>query len=232
MAQTRSFRVLLMRHGLTDDNLKGIAQGQLQVPLNETGREQARELASRLASEHLMADVIVSSDLSRAAETAQIIAAAINAPIVYDPQWRERALGELEGRVVGVQGIWLAAMGEHTPPGAESLPQFVWRVRIALCGLGAQHPAVATILVVAHGGPLRSILQMLHDGILPLAAGESPPEVVNIINCSVMELECQVQEQSQRWRLIRVNDTGQKSLGALVSTTPAGAAPSPTGPQA
>lgn len=213
MTQARNFRILLMRHGLTDDNLKGIAQGQSQVPLNETGRQQARELANRLTAEQLVTDVIVSSDLSRAAETAQIIAAAISAPIVYDPQWRERALGELEGQIVGVQGIWLAAMGEHTPPGAESLPQFVWRIRIALCGLGAHHPVAATILVVAHGGPLRSILQMLHDGALPLAAGQSPPEVVNIINCSVMELECQVQGQSQQWRLIRVNDTGHLHSG-------------------
>ena len=208
MAQTRNFRILLVRHGLTDDNLKGIAQGHLQVSLNDTGRRQARELASRLAAEHLVTDVIVSSDLSRAAETAQIIAAAINAPIVYDPQWRERGLGELEGQILGVQGIWLAAMSEHTPPGGEGLPQFVQRIRLALCGLGVQHPTAATILVVAHGGPLRSILQMLHDGILPLTAGQSPPQVVNIINCSVMELECQVHDQSQHWRLIRVNDTG------------------------
>ena len=208
IAQTRNFRILLIRHGLTDDNLKGIAQGHRQVPLNETGRHQARELASRLTAEHLVTDVIVSSDLSRAAETAQIIAAAINAPVVYDPQWRERGLGELEGQVVGMEGIWLAAMGEHTPPGGESLTHFVQRIHTALCALGAQHPTAATILVVAHGGPLRNILQLLHDGILPMAPGQNPPEVVNIINCSVMELQCQIHDQSQLWRLIRVNDTG------------------------
>lgn len=209
----RSFRVLLLRHGLTDDNLNGIAQGQRQVPLNQTGRQQARQLARRLAGERLTADVLVSSDLCRAAETARIIATAINAPIVYAPQWRERALGELEGRVVGVEGIWLAATGEHTPPGAESLPQFVWRIRDALCGLAAQHPAAATIVVVAHGGPLRSILQMLHDGVLPLAGGQRPPDVVNIINCSVMELKCQMQGPSQQWRLIRLNDASHLDPG-------------------
>ncbi len=208
MSQTRSLRVLLVRHGLTDDNLSGIAQGQRQVPLNETGRQQARQLARRLAGEGLLADVVVSSDLCRAAETAQIIAAAIQAPIVYDPQWRERSLGELEGRVVGVEGIWLAAVGEHTPAGAESLPQFIERIRDAVCGLGAQHPAAATIVVVAHGGPLRSILQMLHYGALPLAAGQRQPEVVNIVNCSVMELECQMDGQLQRWRVRRLNDAG------------------------
>ena len=214
MAQTRSFRVLLVRHGLTDDNLGGIAQGQRQVPLNETGRQQARQLAGHLAGEGLVADVIVSSDLCRAAETAQIIAAVINAPLVYDPQWRERSLGELEGQVVGVEGIWLAAIGEHTPAGAESLPQFFDRIRTAMCGLGAQHPAANTIVVVAHGGPLRSILQMLHDGILPLADGQRRPEVMNIVNCSVMELECDVRGSSQRWRLIRLNDARHLDAGA------------------
>lgn len=215
MSQTRSFRVLLVRHGLTDDNLSGIAQGQRQVPLNETGRQQARQLAGRLAGEGLLADVIVSSDLCRAAETAQIIAAAIDAPIVYDPQWRERSLGELEGQVVGVEGIWLAAIGEHTPAGAESLPQFIQRIRDAVCGVGAQHRAAETIVVVAHGGPLRSILQMLHDGLIPLADGQSRPEVVNIVNCSVMELECEVRGSSQRWRVLRLNDAGHLDAGAM-----------------
>lgn len=208
MTEPEVIRVLLLRHGQTDDNVKGIVQGQRPVGLNEVGREQARQLGRRLAAEGLEAALIVCSDLPRAAETAQIISHAMGASVVCDPRWRERCLGELEGTIVGVEGIWLAAVGEHTPRGGETLPVFTERIRDALMTLPARYPAARQIVVVAHGGPLRTVLQMLHDGVLPLVAGQRPPEVCNIVNCSIMELEAHPQAEQPGWRLVRLNDAG------------------------
>ncbi|TWT13208.1 histidine phosphatase family protein [Planomicrobium sp. CPCC 101079] len=86
----------LVRHGITEWNLLGIAQGSSDIPLNETGRQQAVALAERLSSETW--DMIVSSDLLRAKETAQIIADRLELPISFtDPRIREINGGQIEG---------------------------------------------------------------------------------------------------------------------------------------
>ena len=93
----------LIRHGETDWNRARLIQGSTDIPLNETGRAQARQTAERLrgALEDPTAARIVSSDLSRARETAQIIADqwGSEAPLAYSAL-RERAYGEAEGLTV------------------------------------------------------------------------------------------------------------------------------------
>ncbi|MDN7227097.1 histidine phosphatase family protein [Planococcus sp. N064] len=86
-----------VRHGITDWNIQRIAQGSSDIPLNETGREQARAIAGRLAQEEPW-DVIISSDLIRARETAETIAAELEMPIdEIDPRIRELSGGLIEG---------------------------------------------------------------------------------------------------------------------------------------
>lgn len=87
----------LVRHGITDCNVLGRAQGISDIPLNNLGKQQASALANRLVLEGGW-DVIVTSDLARAKETGQIIAAKLNLSInVFDKRIREINCGEIEG---------------------------------------------------------------------------------------------------------------------------------------
>ncbi len=84
-----------VRHGITDWNFQERVQGQTDVPLNATGRKQAKAIAARLSNEQW--DLIYSSDLSRAKETAVTIAAALGLPVIEDQRLREMHCGEIEG---------------------------------------------------------------------------------------------------------------------------------------
>ena len=89
-----------VRHGITEWNVEGRAQGQTDIPLNEEGRKQAAALADRLLSEEGW-DVIASSDLQRARETAEIIAHRLHiGEIVFDERLREIHCGLIEGLTV------------------------------------------------------------------------------------------------------------------------------------
>jgi len=87
----------LIRHGITEWNVLGRSQGISDIPLNEIGKQQAVALANRLSLEEKW-DIIVTSDLSRAKETGQIIASKLNLPIsMFDERIREINCGEIEG---------------------------------------------------------------------------------------------------------------------------------------
>ena len=85
----------IVRHGQTDWNLDGQIQGQNDIPLNNTGRAQASGIADKLSRFNL--EYIVSSDLSRAAETAQIIGNKLDIRVEYDSRLREYNFGVLTG---------------------------------------------------------------------------------------------------------------------------------------
>jgi len=87
----------LVRHGITDWNNQGKAQGAANIPLNEVGKQQANAIANRLFQEEKW-DMIITSDLTRAIETAKIIGNRLNLPIsYYDKRIREIHCGEIEG---------------------------------------------------------------------------------------------------------------------------------------
>jgi glucosyl-3-phosphoglycerate phosphatase len=88
-------QVIVLRHGLTDWNHSGRFQGQADVPLNEVGLAQAASAAEALLG--LGITSIVSSDLSRAAVTAQIVATRLGLPVKLDPRLQEINVGEWAG---------------------------------------------------------------------------------------------------------------------------------------
>lgn len=176
--------ILLARHGETDDNREPIRiQGRLDTPLNDTGRAQAAELADRLAGDGIVA--VHSSDLSRARETAEIVAERLGLPgVTVDPRLAEGWRGELEGRLwrdvaeedPELYAAWRAAGETFRFPGGESLREQQERTRAALDDVRASGRLPA--LVVCHGGSIRTMLcardprglAAFHEWDLPNAA--------------------------------------------------------------
>jgi probable phosphoglycerate mutase len=153
-------RLLLWRHGETEWNAIGRFQGQLDSKLSDAGRGQAARCAARLAE--IRPDAIVSSDLSRAVDTATALAALTGQQVTVDPRFRERCFGaweghtrvELEARWPGVVGRWIAT-GAVDAAGAETPDELSKRVHEALRDLAAKHSG-ATVVVSTHGGTIRA----------------------------------------------------------------------------
>lgn len=144
----------LVRHGETDWNRERRIQGSTDIPLNDTGRDQAAATARLLARRSW--DAIYSSPLSRAFETGAIIAAELGmpGPIAVD-SLVERAYGEAEG--LSDPELSTRFPADAPVPGRESREEVVARVFPALMELAERHSGEA-ILVVSHGGVIRSIL--------------------------------------------------------------------------
>jgi broad specificity phosphatase PhoE len=156
--------VLLARHGQTDDNLEPLrAQGFRDTPLNAVGLEQAHSLAERVATEFEVCS-LWSSDLSRAAVTAEIVGRRIGLEVRLDARLREGNRGDWEGRVFkdiareqpDEYAAWLRGGAGFRFPGGESLQEHSDRVWEALEQIRASGPLPA--LVVCHRGSIRAVL--------------------------------------------------------------------------
>ena len=137
--------ILLLRHGQTDDNARGVLQGHSETNLNALGREQAAALARRLTTFVPRLDALVVSDLARARETAAVIERALGLRARPDPAWRERGFGEFEGRAIAEAEAWRAATGAWDLPGAEDTALFHTRIFDALMTVVQQHPMTACV---------------------------------------------------------------------------------------
>jgi probable phosphoglycerate mutase len=158
--------LILIRHGETDWNRELRFQGQVDVPLNAVGQEQARRLGARLASE--MVHHMVSSDLMRAHQTALYVAQHSLAQTALhhtvDANLREQNFGVVDGmRVDDIKAQhpdawaqWIRFEADYAFSSGESMRQFHARVMRAVRDLAAQH-AQKTLVVVTHGGVLDMI---------------------------------------------------------------------------
>jgi len=165
-----------VRHGETDWNLGRRLQGHSDRPLNETGRGQAQALAEELADEPL--EAVYASDLSRADETARIVANAHDLEVTTLPELRERHFGTWEGLSdAEIKERFADQIAEGTLGDGETREQMDRRVLEALRRIAGAHPD-GTVLVVSHGGPLRAVLRHCEiDG------------VERVENCQVVRLE-------------------------------------------
>jgi len=158
--------LLLVRHGETDWNRDGRWQGHSDTPLNDAGREQARQLAAELGD----VDVMYSSDLARARETAEILAEQNGLEVQLDPRLRERSFGAWEGMTAAEIEVEFAEeharwMAGEAPGAADAEPfvDFGARVEEFVEDVLAEHPG-ETVLVVGHGGSIR-VIHALAQGL-------------------------------------------------------------------
>ncbi len=154
--------VAFIRHGQTDWNREGLLQGSSDIPLNDTGREQARDALMTLRSRPW--DAVVSSPLRRARETAGIIADGLGIPLgAAYPGLVERDYGPLEGTSsAGAIERWPT----RDYPGAETLDEVATRGTAALAAIAADFPDGA-VLVVCHGTIIRYTLARLAGRPVP-----------------------------------------------------------------
>ena len=154
-------RILAIRHGETAWNVDTRIQGQLDIPLNDTGLQQARWLAQALAGRDGL-QAVYASDLSRAHVTARTLAEAMGLTVTTHTGLRERAFGDFQGRTFAEIEAewpeqahhWRKRTPEWSPPGAgESLLTLRQRVLDTVDELASRHPG-EQIAMVAHGGVL------------------------------------------------------------------------------
>jgi probable phosphoglycerate mutase len=170
--------LFLARHGETAWNLEQRWQGQTDVDLNQAGRAQAAALAARLATHRITR--IVASDLSRARETAEIIARGLGIDgVLLDAGLRERGYGIFEGLTRAECEAqhpeeWARYLADHrhTPARAELDVHVASRMHAAVARAGARADgAGGAVLVVSHGGSIRALIAA--------ATGWRPPPMGN-----------------------------------------------------
>jgi alpha-ribazole phosphatase len=194
--------LLLVRHGQTEWNAQHRYQGHSDLPLNQLGQEQARQLAARLQTQKI--DLVFSSDLQRALQTAQILAESHGVKVQPDPRLREMNFGLLEGHTFD-DGLerwpemirnWVQD-NNQPPEGGERLDEFSERVSQFFTGL-RQSCDGKTVLVVAHGGPLRVIMQSV------LGPGSGPVWWFSLDHGSLTDFQI----DDENIIINRINDSG------------------------
>ena len=193
----------MLRHGVTDHNRGGVWQGHLDTELSQAGLAQAAAAASDLAA--YGPDVIVSSDLARAAQTAQVVGRACGLQIRLDDRLREVNVGawqgmsaqDVEDAYPGVQAAILA--GEDVPRGehGETLAQVARRATDAARDVAEALEAGGVGVLVTHGVASRALV----GGLLDWEQRPTWLGLAGLGNCAWAELR----QHDGRWRLYTWN---------------------------
>lgn len=212
MSHGEATRLIAVRHGETAWNVEARLQGQLDIPLNERGLEQARRTAHWLAEDQ--PDVVVSSDLARAQATAQAIASFNRVPLELDPGLRERSFGGFQGmthtevadRWPELSARWKSRDPEFAPGmtgDGESLTVFYARCIEATLRIAERH-AGKTVVLVAHGGVMDCLYRAATR--VPLDA----PRIWQLDNAAINRLL----HTSSGLTMVGWNDTSHLDLNA------------------
>ncbi len=182
-------RLLLVRHGRSQMNAEGRVQGWLDSPLDDVGRAQARAVARRVKGEG--PQVLYTSPLLRARETAEIMAGELGVPLITDERLKEHGVGlitglnfhEIEERFPHFFELWRSSRTVLLPPDGEPPDVFRQRVVSALAEVVASHPD-GVVGVVTHGGALGvymlHLLQAQPDRRSPFSFGNGSLTIVDL----------------------------------------------------
>lgn len=173
-------KLILVRHGQTDWNLKHLMQGMTNVPLNETGKMQALKVKEKLKD--IKFDICISSPLSRAIETAKIIT---DLDIIIDKRIIERSVGSLEGKDSEIYNRcnYYDFKMKSNKYGVETAKDLFARAEDFLNDIKKKY-IDKTVLVVSHGATIRT----LHYIITGYDEKTNFLEM-KIPNCSILEYE-------------------------------------------
>jgi broad specificity phosphatase PhoE len=145
-------KIFLVRHGQTDANFYHVVQGQRDTPLNQTGRKQAKDVSKKLKD--VNANVVVSSDLKRAKETAEIISRTCGIPLILDKRLREMNLGSWEGKSFEEvmkepsAEIWSKNPSQWKTDNSETLKEVQERMVDAIYEFASKYN---NLIIVSHG---------------------------------------------------------------------------------
>lgn len=162
------YHFVFLRHGESLGNAQSRWQGQSDYPLTEKGRAQAQALAARWKAEKVTFDLVLSSPLGRAKETAAIIASKLDLKIEFDDIWLERAIGEMEG--LTAEEVRQKPRPPYSTPydsiggNGEGDWALYLRAGQALHNLLKRPPA--SYLIVSHGGLLNQVMHAV-AGLAP-----------------------------------------------------------------
>ena len=179
-------RFCLVRHGETDWNAAHRLQGHTDISLNARGLAQAGQMARALKNIKLQFDVLYTSDLQRAAKTAQAIEELFDITAIPNAALRERHLGALQGLTTDEAPmhepeLWKSHLSrniEENLRNGESIQQFADRIKTALVEICKQHLG-KTILLVSHGGALDMMYRIASNQAL------DAEKVVTVPNASL-----------------------------------------------
>lgn len=173
-------KLLIVRHGQTDWNLKGKAQGRTDTELNSTGIEQAKRLAEKIKNYNI--DVIISSPLKRARKTAEIIENGRNIPILCDEDIIERSFGKYEGQKLKHDDF--DAIKRSGEIGVETDEEFLVRIKRFFKKIKKEYKD-KTVLIVTHKGTMLGMCCYIEG--LPICKENTCKYEID--NCSILEYE-------------------------------------------
>lgn len=158
-----------LRHGESEGNSAGVLQGQADFPLTSKGVQQAENLAQYWQMQDVKYDLIVSSPLKRAAQTAQIIANTLKSPLELDSYWMERNFGHLQGADFHDIDRSMPAVDffhPYEPIGGNGESQIDLYLRACQAIQSIIRRPAGSYLIVSHGGILNKALYVI-IGITP-----------------------------------------------------------------
>ncbi|MRG85693.1 histidine phosphatase family protein [Salinibacillus xinjiangensis] len=192
-------RIGLIRHGLTDWNKERKAQGQTDIPLNETGKEQAQLLAKRFVEGEW--DLVVSSHLTRAYDTADAVAKKLNLPIITDERLQERSFGKMEGTTEAERIRLWGESWRDLDLGVET-DEVVQQRSIECVEEFCNLHHVERILFVSHGATLNQLIKgLLRDPSFDQGFGNTAVSLFDknedYWNCTVLNCTKHLEDQIQ-----------------------------------
>lgn len=192
-------RLILARHGQTDANVNHQLQGQSNGQLNEIGRLEVERLGEALKNMHL--DVIISSDMVRAQDTATAIARHHSLPVISTPLAREWNCGEWDGRpaeeFIEIVKNLTIPISQMRPPGGETLTEVQDRAREFVKEVKEKYPG-KTVVLCSHGDFLRMVISILENKSI-----EEADSTYRMDNASYSVFEL----RDGTWKMVSFNKT-------------------------